>query len=169
MAREFSASNTVTRRDALRAAGRIVLMASTGALVAGCTTGGPATVGSDVIEVTVTAAGNVNPGPTGGAAPLALQIYTLRSAGRFGTLDYFAIRDQGPSLLASDIVDQQSLSIRPGQTTTVTLRGTGATTLAVAAGYRDIDNARWRATTGLGDDGAFVLRAGRASIAVGRG
>lgn len=171
MGQQFSASSKVTRRKVLGGGASTMLLVSGGALVAGCTTAPDSgeDAGSDVIELTITAAGNINPGPTGAAAPLALQIFTLRSAGQFSSLDYFALRDQGASLLAADIVDRRSLSVLPGQTTTVTLRGVDATTLGVAAGYRDIDNANWRATASLGDDSEFIVRAGRASISVGRG
>ena len=119
------------------------------------------------IEVSITAAANINPTAAGQAAPLALQIFTLRSAGRFETLDYFSLRDNGGAAVAGDVVDRRSFSVRPGETRDIILNATDATALAVAGGFRDIDSANWRSVRTISPDSeAFVIRVGASSVRI---
>ena len=118
------------------------------------------------VTVALAASPDVNPGPTGNAAPITLRLYTLRSVGRFGTLDFFEIAG-GASALQGAIVDSRTISLRPGENRSVTLNaGTDGAYLGVAAAYRDIDGARWRGQTSLTGKDSFSVRAGRSSVSV---
>ena len=118
------------------------------------------------VTVALSASSDVNPGPTGKAAPITLRLYTLRSVGRFGTLDFFEIAE-GASALQGAVVDSRTVSLRPGENRSVTLNaGTDGAYLGVAAAYRNIDGARWRGQTSLTGRDTFSVRAGRSSVSV---
>ena len=117
------------------------------------------------LEITVSASPDLNPGPSGNPAPLSMQIYVLKSTGRFQSLDYFALK--GAGALGADAVDVSSVSIRPGETKTVTVSsGLDGSYIGVAAGYREIDNAKWQAQTGIGSADKFAISAGKSSVSI---
>jgi type VI secretion system protein VasD len=119
------------------------------------------------LEITITAAADLNPGPSGKPAPLSMQIYVLKSTGRFQSLDFFALKNGGAGALGGDAVDTSSVSVRPGETKTVTVSsGLDGSYIGVAAGYREIDNARWQAQTGIGGADKFAIRAGKSSVSI---
>lgn len=144
------------------------------ACLSACTTAGPgsgpeaaaaAAPVARTLEITVSAAPDLNPGPSGNPAPLSMQIYVLKSTGKFQSLDYFALK--GAGALGPDAVDTSSVSIRPGETKTVTVSsGLDGAYLGVAAGYREIDNAQWQAQTGIGSADKFAIRAGKSSVSI---
>jgi type VI secretion system protein VasD len=146
--------------------------------LSGCTTGGGGPAANPLapqdaapaprtITVQLAASRDINPGPTGRAAPLPVEVYVLRSPGRFQSVDYFELKNNGGSALSGDLVDSRSLSLRPGQSTSITMTtgGDGAY-IGVAGGFRDIDSANWRDSTAIGDGEAFTVRAGRSSVSV---
>lgn len=117
------------------------------------------------IDVTLSAAGNVNPGPDGRAAPLPVQLYVLRSTGGFQSQDYFGLKSG--SAISADQVDSRSVSLRPGETKQLSVNsGVDGAYLGVIAGYRNINNANWRAVSPLGTSNSFVVRAGKSSISI---
>lgn len=117
------------------------------------------------IDVTLSAAGNVNPGPDGRAAPLPVQLYVLRSTGGFQSQDYFGLKSG--SAISADQVDSRSVSLRPGETKQLSVNsGVDGAYLGVIAGYRNINNANWRAVSPLGTSNGFVVRAGKSSISI---
>jgi type VI secretion system protein VasD len=119
------------------------------------------------LEITITAAADLNPGPSGNPAPLSMQIYVLKSTGKFQSLDYFALKNGGAGALGGDAVDTSSVSVRPGETKTVTVSsGLDGSYIGVAAGYREIDNATWQAQTGIGSADKFAIRAGKSSVSI---
>jgi type VI secretion system protein VasD len=119
------------------------------------------------LEITISAAPDLNPGPSGNPAPLSMQIYVLKSTGRFQSLDYFALKNGGAGALGGDAVDSSSVSVRPGETKTITVSsGLDGSYIGVAAGYREIDNAKWQAQTGIGGADKFAIRAGKSSVSI---
>jgi type VI secretion system protein VasD len=145
------------------------------AALAGCTSAGSssspalptAAPAARALEITISAAPNLNPGPAGNPAPLSMQIYVLKSTGRFQSLDYFALKNSGAGALGADIVDSSSVSVRPGETKTITVSsGIDGSYIGVAAGYREIDNAKWQAQTSIGSAEKFAVRAGQSSVSI---
>lgn len=121
------------------------------------------------LQITVSASADINPGPSGKAAPLSITLYVLRSPGRFQSLDYFGLKDRGSSELASDLVTSSSVSVRPGEKKTVSLTaGPDASYIGVAAGYREIDSANWRSQTDIGEATNFEVRAGKSSVSISK-
>ncbi len=127
----------------------------------------PAPPAPKTITVQISASGDINPGPTGKAAPLPMQVYVLRSTGRFQSLDYFELKNSGASALSGDVVDSSTVSVRPGETKSITLSGgVDGAYVGVAAGFREIDSARWRAQAGIGESTSFAIQASRSSVSV---
>jgi type VI secretion system protein VasD len=121
------------------------------------------------LQITVSASADINPGPSGKAAPLSITLYVLRSPGKFQSLDYFGLKDRGSSELASDLVTSSSVSVRPGEKKTVSLTaGPDAGYIGVAAGYREIDSANWRSQTDIGEATNFEVRAGKSSVSISK-
>jgi type VI secretion system protein VasD len=121
------------------------------------------------LEVTISASPTINPGPSGKASPLPLIVYVLKSPGKFQSVDYFELKNNGASALSGDIVDSTSISIRPGETKTVSLNsGIDGTYIGVAAGFREIDSAKWRAQSSIGDGINFAVTASESSISISK-
>lgn len=160
-----SGQNAAVMAATRYAAAGILLLAA-----AGCVSvpGGPQTSEQPqarTISVTLGASSDVNPGPDGRAAPLPVQVYVLRSTGAFQSQDYFGLK--GGSAISADQVDSRSISLRPGETKQLSVNsGTDGAYLGVIAGYRNIDNANWRAVSSLGTSDSFVVRAGKSSISI---
>lgn len=160
-------SHLIDKAFTRRKFGALAAMATALAVMAGCTsTGGGMPGGSGearTVTVNLTASSDVNPGPDGGAAPLPIQLYVLRSSGTFQALDYFGLKGG----LSADQVDSRSLSLRPGESTIVTMNaGTDGAYVGVAAGYRSIESARWRSVASIGSGSSFTVRAGRSSVSI---
>jgi type VI secretion system protein VasD len=148
--------------------------------VTGCTAGGggggidaanplapPAPPAPKTLTIEISASNDINPNASGAPSPLPMQIYVLRSLGRFQTLDYFELKNNGAAALSGDLIDSSNVSLRPGETKTVTMTtGADGAYLGVAAGYREIDSARWRAQASIGEATSFAIRAGRSSVSV---
>jgi type VI secretion system protein VasD len=153
------------------AAMTLALLTSMSALPACTSSGSPASPDlpaaapvARTLEITISAAADLNPGPSGNPAPLSVQIYVLKSTGRFQSLDYFALKNSGPG---ADAVDTSAVSVRPGETKTITVSsGIDGSYIGVAAGFREIDNAKWQAQTGIGSADKFAIRAGKSSISI---
>ncbi len=121
------------------------------------------------LEITISASQTINPGPSGKASPLSMRIYVLRSPGKFQSVDYFELKNNGGSALGSDIIDSSDVSIRPGETKTISLNsGLDGGYIGVAAGFREIDSANWRAQTSIGDGTSFAVTANKSSVSVSR-
>ncbi len=99
-----------------------------------------------VVELTFSAAEDVNPDPSGRASPIIVRYYQLGATGAFEKADYFQIHDKEAALLGPDLFDRQDLAVTPGAVQKVSLEAKPSTkSLGVIASYRDIDHAVWRA------------------------
>lgn len=132
---------------------------------AGCVSDGPQAAGARTLTVNLTASSNANPSPDGNSSPLPVQVYVLKSPGNFQALDYFDLKNG--SAIAADQVDSRGVSLRPGETKQITMStGMDGAYIGVAAGYRAIDSATWRAMTAIGSAEVFNVRAGRSSVTI---
>jgi type VI secretion system protein VasD len=97
-------------------------------------------------KMNMQAAEYLNPDINGQAAPLILSFYELKSPMNFKQASYFALANNASAVLQDDLVDKQTVEIRPGQKKTYRLsfsRSVGY--IGITAGYRNIDHATWRA------------------------
>ncbi len=100
-----------------------------------------------VVDLTVSASGDVNPTPSGEAAPIVVRVYQLASPTGFEGAEFFQLFNQDQAFLKTDLVKRDDFLLTPGQTKTSTLTPTDPVkALGVLAAYRDFQHATWRAT-----------------------
>ena len=98
----------------------------------------------------MTAVDDVNPDDDGNASPLVVWMYQLSSKTAFNNAEYFTLYDSDVATLGNDLMDKEEFELRPGQTLEIEREFDQETRfVAFMAGYRDIDNAKWRAVAEL--------------------
>ncbi|NBB10711.1 type VI secretion system lipoprotein TssJ [Pseudomonas sp. SLFW] len=101
---------------------------------------------ASTVTLHFSAASGLNPGSNGQPAPVRVRIFELKNAASFGRADYFALAERAPSALAADLIDQDEVLLQPGQDLTLERHLNEATRqVGLAVGYREIDQAQWRA------------------------
>ncbi len=114
------------------------------AALAGCTTPPPPPT---VVQLTLVASQDVNPGPSGQGAPVQVTVYQLASPAGFNSADFFQLFSQDKATLGADLIARDQFTLAPGQTKTATLNPTDLVkALGVFAGYQNYQNATWRGT-----------------------
>lgn len=102
------------------------------------------------VTLDIHASAKLNPGATGQAAPVRVRIFELKNSAAFSRADYFALADRASQTLSGDLVDQDEVLIRPGESRSVIRPLNPATRhIGLVVGYREIDRAQWRAVLNL--------------------
>ena len=79
-------------------------------------------------------------------APVAVRIFQLTATAKFERADVFALIDREQQTLGADDAGSQEFVLAPSETRTVKLEPKpGVSAIGIAALYRDIDHAQWRA------------------------
>jgi type VI secretion system protein VasD len=113
-------------------------------LVAGCGGGGPPPPGS--VDLTVTATPDINPDQAGRGSPVVLRVYQLAEPTSFQAADFFQLFDKEQATLGADLVAREEVVLPPGGTLSISIAlKPNAKRIAIAAAFRDIDKASWRA------------------------
>lgn len=88
----------------------------------------------------------VNPDEQGNPYPIVIRIYELKQSSQFNQLSYFELTDADVTKLGADLVSKREVEMKPGDTQSFD-RETPIEThyIGVIAGFRNIDNAQWRA------------------------
>ncbi|HKM64961.1 MAG TPA: type VI secretion system lipoprotein TssJ [Acidisphaera sp.] len=119
------------------------------ALLAGCSSPPPPPPPT-VVNITLKTGPDVNPTPSGAAAPLALRVYQLTSAANFNAAEFFPLYNSDSATLKSDIVQRDDFLMPPGDTKTDMLQPKEpVTAIAIFGAYRDFQHATWRASTDI--------------------
>ncbi|MGK9235469.1 type VI secretion system lipoprotein TssJ [Inquilinus limosus] len=119
--------------------------------------------------VTVAAASSANPDASGRPSPIQVQVYQLRSGAALEQADYFKLAENPQAALGESLVGSEQTVVAPGKSQTLSLKLDPATRLiGVAAGFRDIDRARWRAMAPVDPDSSDPIRisVGAADVSV---
>jgi type VI secretion system protein VasD len=119
-------------------------------VVGGCKSKAPKPAPPPVpARLSVAARADVNPDEAGRASPVVLRVYQLKDDAAFRNADFFALFDKEQATLAASLIERQEFVLAPGdQRSNLEYPISGeAKFLAVAAAYRDIRNADWRALT----------------------
>lgn len=99
------------------------------------------------VDLTLSAATDVNPTASGQAAPVVVRVYQLASTSGFDGAEFFPLFNQDQAVLKTDLVKKDEFLLSPGQKKTTTLMPNDqVTALGIFAAYRDFQNAKWRAT-----------------------
>jgi len=112
----------------------------------------------DKAKAIVSAAADVNPDATGRPSPVVVRIYQLKEDVAFRNADFFAIYDKESETLGADLLAREEFVLAPGDERKVEFGvQPGARFIGVAAAFRDIRNARWRAIAGAPSKGLMDL------------
>jgi type VI secretion system protein VasD len=134
-----------------------IVAVGAGGLLAACQSGPP-----KPSSVTVVAAGlpGMNPGPDGGARPVTLQIYRLKSLGAFNAADLLALQADPASALGADLIGVDTLVVPPGGSVSKTIGFEAeAAFLGAAALLRDPSGKTWRASKPIAKESTVTVAA----------
>ena len=95
--------------------------------------------------VELRAANNVNQSMGSRASPVKVTVFELKSSAAFERSDFFALQNNPQQALGDQLLDINSLILRPNGVDTI--KGSGniqAKVLGIIAAYRDINNSQWR-------------------------
>lgn len=91
------------------------------------------------------ATAEVNPDIRHNPAPIVITTYQLKAINTFKHADYFSLYDRAKVILGQDLLHQEQIEIKPSQKLVTTQHLLPQTQyIGVIAGYRDIDNSKWR-------------------------
>lgn len=125
-----------------------------------------------VAVLDIQAAPDINPEASGRPSPVVLGIYQLSSPAAFSSSDYFQLAQSPAETLGSDMLAEEQLPIRPGDAQRIEREmRPGAGYIGLVAGFRDIDQAAWRAVVPVPAEQTTVIpvRIGRNSVQAGGG
>lgn len=86
----------------------------------------------------------LNPDINGKASPVVVTLYQLKSPYNFKQASYAELSDNASRVLGNDLVDKNTLEMRPGSSRTIEQHIDENTQyLGIVAAYRDIQSANW--------------------------
>jgi type VI secretion system protein VasD len=137
------------------------------AALAACAAAPPKPV---AVKLTLTASADVNPDAQNRASPIVVRIYQLKDDAAFKDAEFFALYDKETATLAAALVSRMEFELTPGQTLTTDYPVSPDTRyIGVAAAYRDIYNAQWRAEAGSAEKGVAALtKDGKLKVTIAR-
>ena len=103
--------------------------------------------GPNGVAVDIQSARYLNPDVNGLASPVVISIYQLKSPFTFNNANYSSLANNSAAILGSDLIDKQTMEIRPGENKNINLDLAQATQyIGIVAGYRKINQAQWHTT-----------------------
>jgi len=117
---------------------RLLILASMGVLLAACASTVPNA------NINIQSARYLNPDINGRASPVVVSIYQLKSPFSFKNANYSALSANSAQVLGSDLVDKQTVEVRPDSQKIINLSLAQNTKyIGIVAGYRKINQASW--------------------------
>jgi type VI secretion system protein VasD len=117
-----------------------------------------------VAELSFVVDANLNPDASGRPSPVMLRIYELRSVAAFNRADFFSLYERDREQLGPELVSRDELPLMPGgKPQAITTLRSDTRYVGVVAAFRDIERARWRASTPI-----FVNQTTRMEIRLDR-
>jgi type VI secretion system protein VasD len=103
-----------------------------------------------VVNITLRAAADVNPGLDGHGAPVTVRLYQLSSASGFGNAEFFPLYNADAATLGTDIIKRDDVILAPLQTVMKTIAPRDdVKSFGVFAGYRDFQHEAWRGSVDI--------------------
>lgn len=94
------------------------------------------------IDLTLVTVPELNPSVSGKPSPIKITLYHLKNAKAFANADYFSLRDQSKTVLATDLLEQEELKLEPNQASHHARPLHPETqVLGMVAAYQDLDHA----------------------------
>ena len=148
----------------------IAFLLVTYAALAGCSSPPPKPPQPVNVKLTLAASPDVNPDAQNRPSPIVVRIYQLKDDAGFKDADYFALYDKEAATLAAALVSRAEFELAPGEKRTADyLVSPDTRYIGVAAAYRDIRNAQWRAQSGTPEKGiADLIKKNQIQIALER-
>ncbi len=111
-----------------------------------------------VVMIELSGSADQNPDVNGAASPVAVRIIQLVETGSFERADVFALMDHEQQTLGSEEAGSQELVLAPSEHRSIKIDPKpGVTAIGVAALYRAIDDAQWRADAPVAPNGVTKL------------
>jgi type VI secretion system protein VasD len=123
-----------------------------------------------ILTLEISASADVNPDLEARPSPLILNMLELKAVDEFNRADYLTLTQVEDFGLGGDVLSKTEITLTPGSSSETKLELNPNTTyLGFVAGYRDIDNSRWRASQMLvpGQSGRISVTLDRQQILVG--
>lgn len=102
---------------------------------------------SDMTKLDLSLAGSdqLNPDLNGRPSPIVVRLMELKHPVAFENADFFSLYQRPKEALAPDLVTQEELELRPGETRQLKVSvQEGSRYVGVLAAYRDLPEANWR-------------------------
>jgi len=125
---------------------------------------GPAT-----IDANLNASEDMNPDYEGEASPLVVRMYELKSTTAFNNASFFALYDSDEAELGGDLRAKEEIELQPGDKLEFERELQLETRyVGFIAGYRDIENASWRAVAEIpqGSSTDITVEFGRLGVKI---
>lgn len=117
----------------------------------------------------ITASSDVNPDLQSRPSPVVLHVLELSSIDEFNRASFFELTENATAVLGGDMLNKTEIILTPGGSRSSTLDlGESVAYIGLVAGYRDIDNARWRLSHQLvpGRTGSIVVHIGKQHVSI---
>jgi type VI secretion system protein VasD len=123
-----------------------------------------------VLKLNVAVSADANPDAQNRPSPIVIRIYQLKDDAAFKDADFFALYDKEQATLAASLISRQEFEVAPGAQKVVDYQlAPDAKFFGVAAGYRNIRDAAWRAEIGSQDKGlAAIAKKKKLNVSAGR-
>ncbi|MCO5151381.1 MULTISPECIES: type VI secretion system lipoprotein TssJ [unclassified Shinella] len=112
------------------------------------------------LDVIAVASPLVNPGPDGLPQPVVMRLYQLNGETAFANASFRQLWEADAETLGPTMLGKTELYFAPGEVQRVKANLIeGTTIIAVVVGFRNFEEAKWRAMVGLQGDKKFKLKA----------
>lgn len=120
-----------------------------------------------IVRVTLTAGPDVNPDPDGRPSPIAVRVFRMEGTTAFTEVDFFTLDDDPDDALGDELSEEVDAVLMPGGVKAYEWElEEEERFVGVAAAYRDIENADWKAFVEVPRDRTTTLSAYLGSSAV---
>lgn len=107
---------------------------------------GSSTPDPTLVAMSIAATASINPNSSSEPSPVVLRIYQLKSDSAFKAAEFSELFYNDRKVLGGDLLGQKEYNVKPGDKLTYDATVSPETRyIGVVAGFRDIDNATWRA------------------------
>jgi type VI secretion system protein VasD len=139
------------------------------ALLAACHSAPPKLL-PPVTKMRITVSADVNPDAQNRPSPIVVRIYQLKDDAAFKDSEFFPLFDKEQATLSASLVSRAEFELATGEQRMFDYQLTPDTAfVAVAAAYRDIRNAQWRAVSAAPDNKpAKVAKTNKITVVVER-
>ena len=121
------------------------------------------------ISSQILASFDINPDANGRPSPLVVRIYELKSNNTFDNADFFKLYDEEEATLGGDLLTRKEFELSPGEGREIIYKAHDqARYFGVVAAYRNIDQARWRASTALelNKNNSLIVRMSKQTVTI---